>query len=170
MEQREFHPEVLSRRGEWISWGAALLGAAAWIFLLLTGNPVSVFLVIFEILMLLASIVISLGNYMDRHMVIRLGPEGIEYENGLRRAYLKWRDIQRVEVYPAGWSSRVRVLGETGRFAFRTLGEVHLRGETKDRIGFEKGWLILERILELSDLQEIKPADAPAGVRYYARK
>jgi hypothetical protein len=49
---------------------------------------------------------------------------------------------------------------------FRTLGEVHHRGELKGRMGFAAGESILQEILKKSALQETKHTEK--GL-YYAR-
>lgn len=170
LQQGEFRPELLSRRGELISWSAVLVVAAAWVILVLNGFSAPIALVVLEILLLLASSAISLGNWMDRRTVLRLEPDGVAFENGLRSTRLAWDDIREVRVYSSGWSSKVRVSGDDGHFSFRTLGEVRVRGETRDRIGFVQGRHILNRIVEAAGLREIKPADAQAGTRYYARE
>lgn len=163
---REYHPELLSRRGELTTWILGAAATVAWLILALGGYYVFPVLPVLAVLLVLAGMGISLGNWMDRHSLIRIDPMGIQYENGLRRTYFKWDEIVRVEVYAHRWGDKVLVLGENSRFDFRTLGEVKMRGETKGKMGFAAGGHILQTILSETGMKEI--AHDEDGY-YYAR-
>jgi len=161
----EFRSELLSRNGEFIAWSLALLLVAVWYLEGWIGFRITA-LVFLAIFMLLAAMSISLGNWMDRRTYIRLKEQGIEYSNGLRHTHLTWSEINEVQVFPSKWGKKVRVLGEHGYFAFRTLGEVKVQGEVKGRVGFQDGEYILRQILEQSRLHEVAHT---ANGYYYAR-
>ncbi len=78
----EYRPELLSRRGEYVAWGIALVAIAAWVILHLTDNPVFGGLTFLTVLLALSGIAISLGNWMDRRTILRLEPDGVWYDNG----------------------------------------------------------------------------------------
>ena len=153
-ERQAFHPELASRRGELIAWGSAVLVNGTWIGLLLFEQPLSFWLLILGIPLLLVAAGISLANWMDRNTVITLGAEGISFSNGLRHVHLEWFEIQEVRVLPAQWGKKVQVFGEQSYFGFHTLGEVTANGRVLGRTGFEDGERILEQILNRGRLRE----------------
>lgn len=163
----EFRPELISRRGEFISWVTTLMGLVTWAALIVIGESAPVGLIILTVFLLLAALSISLGNWMDRQTRIRLEVDGIGFQNGLRRAHLRWDEIQQVQVYPSNWGDKVRVLGPQARFDFRTLGEVTVRGDVKGRMGFVEGEKILEHILDKTHLREVQRSGSGY---YYARE
>lgn len=162
--QREYRPELLSRRGEFIAWGCGLLVCAAWLFLVATGNPVHRAIPFLAFFLVLSASGISLGNWMDRNTMIQIFSGGIHYQNGLRNASLKWLEISQVQVFPSNWGKKVRVLGDRSHFDFRTLGEVKISGETKGSMGFSDGELILKQIIEQS---QVKLSRQDGGSYYY---
>jgi len=163
---REYHPELIPRRGEWIAWGSTLIVSATWIILRLNQRPVFLAVPFLAITLMLAALGISLGNWMDRQTVIRLGEVGVEFDNGLRQVRLTWPEVHQVRVFPSRWGNKVQVFGEQVYFSFRTLGEVHLQGELKGRMGFENGEEILRQIVLLSGLQT---KEREGEVIYYVR-
>jgi hypothetical protein len=171
-ETKEFRPELISRRGEALAWGASLLLAAAWIALLISGKGANWMVPLLGIPLFLIALSISLGNWVERRTLLRLHPTGVEFQNGLRHVRLDWDGIQQVRVLPAQWGRRVQVIGESQHFQFLTLGEVRMQGELKGRVGFVAGESILAYILERGRLHQVSPADAalPNGSYYYARK
>lgn len=165
-ETREFQPERLPRRGEIIAWMLTGFAAAAWLILSRMGEPIFFAFKLLAILIAFSALAISLGNWMDRQTRLILKDDGIFFENGLRKVHLGWQEIHQVEVVPSSWGRKVRVLGQTGHFDFRTLGEVWLEGEVKGRMGFEKGEEILREILEKTHLKE---TTGPGNSRNYSR-
>jgi hypothetical protein len=167
----EYRPVLLSRRGEFIAWGAALLVAAAWVFLTLSARPVFLAMPILEVLLLFSAASITLGNWMDRRTFLRLSDQDVSFQNGLRDIRLKWHEIRKVYVIPTQWGKKVEVIGEREHFQFRTLGEVKVQGEVKGRMGFEKGDEVIDFIISKSGLQQIKQSgEGPGQGYYYARK
>lgn len=174
----EFRPELTSRRGELIAWGATLLVGAAWIVLVSSGQNAGFAAPFLAVVLLLAALSISLGNWMDRRTLLRIDEARITFRNGLRNVQLAWDQIRQVQVLPAQWGKKVRVVGERAEgqpahFEFLTLGEVKVLGEVKGRVGFREGEQILEQILERSGLHlvEEESAGRAAGNKryYYAR-
>ncbi|MGW8143595.1 MAG: hypothetical protein ACWGN2_04325 [Anaerolineales bacterium] len=155
-EEQVFRPELASRRGELIAWSSAVLVNGTWIVLLLLGQSLSFWLLILGIPLLLISFGISLANWMDRHTLLKLNPQGITYSNGLRNVKLGWLEIQEVRVLPAQWGRKVQVFGEQAYFGFQTLGEVEANGKLLGRTGFIEGEQVLEKILEEAALRETK--------------
>jgi hypothetical protein len=163
----EFRPELLSRRGEYVAWGIALVTTLAWLVLHLTDTPVFGGLTFLTVLLALSGMAISLGNWMDRRTILRLEPDGVWFDNGLRQVMLYWSEIRQVQVYPSAWGKKVHVIGNKAHFDFRTLGEVIYQGQVKGRLGFEKGELILGHILENARLKQVP---GPENSAYYARQ
>jgi hypothetical protein len=162
-----YHPELLSRRGEYVAGGLALLTFTAWFALHLMGVPANAGLRFLVLLLVSSAIAISLGNWIDRRTLLRIEPDGIGFDNGLRRVFLPWNEIHQVQVFPSTWGKKVNVIGDRGHFNFRTLGEVTLQGKIKGRLGFEKGDEILAHIL---DNTRLKRSTGPENIDYYARE
>lgn len=151
---REYRPKLIPRRGEWIAWGSALTVGATWLALRLIGRPVSWTLPFLAIILALAALSISLGNWVDRRTVIRLNESGIEFDNRLRHVKFAWPEIRHVYVLPSRWGDKVQVVGERAHFSFRMLGEVWYQGELKGRMGFNEGDEILHEIIASSGLKK----------------
>jgi MFS family permease len=163
--KREFHPELLPRRGEWTAWGLALAASVGMWFLDRSGY-VPAWAWIFWAFLLFSGLSISLGNWLDRNTVIWLETEGLRFENGLRRVRLDWDEVQRVAVLPARWGKSVQVIGDRSHFGFKTLGEVQFHGEVRGRTGFPDGQAILDVILRNAKLVLIEESN---NAYYYAR-
>jgi hypothetical protein len=166
LNEHEFHPELLSRKGEMIAWGSALLVGLAWLVVSLRGQPVILAVPILTVLLVLSGLSISLGNWMDRHTLILISDNGITFKNGLRNVELRWQEIRQVRVLPVHWGKKVQVFGDKVYFEFRTLGEVKLQGELKGRMGFAKGDEILRQIVLNGNLHIV---DQVGEGYYYAR-
>jgi hypothetical protein len=167
LNQSEFHPELISRRGELIAWVTSLMALSAWGILLLVGYSVHPALKFLAIFLLLSALSISLGNWMDRHTLLRMEADGVWFENGLRHTHLRWDEIQQVQVFPSNWGKKVHVLGDQAHFDFRTLGEVTIQGDVKGRMGFADGEAILKKILRETGLKQIERS---GNGEYYARQ
>lgn len=166
VENQEFTPERMSRRGEYTAWGMALLTAGAWIILDLASRPLPGGFRTLAVFLVVLALGISLSNWMDRRTSLQLGPEGVHFNNGLRNVTLDWGDIRRVEVLPGGWGKKVRVIGSSAYFEFRTLGEVRVQGDVKGRMGFPEGDKILQTILQKGGLHLVE--ETSGGARYYS--
>ena len=163
---REYHPELISRRGEMTAWLLGIIALAAWIFLLVGDYPVFFGLPVVAVVLLLAAFSISLGNWMDRQSVIRITSDRILFRNGVRHTELEWDQVEQVKRYKHRWGDKVHVIGEQSHFSFRTFGEVKVGGEVKGRMGFKDGDEILGILLESAELREIEHDE---GYSYYAR-
>ena len=150
--QGEFRPLLIPRRGEFYAWISVILVAVFWLLLNFNGNPTFVLVPLAGAGLLLAALLISLGNWVDRHTLISLDSDGIFFSNGLRKVRLIWQDVTQVRVLQTNWGKRVQVYGGNAYFTFRTLGEVNMMGKTQGRMGFENGDQILRQIILSSGL------------------
>jgi len=164
-EKREFRPELVSRRGEWTAWALALAASLGMWFLSRSGY-IPLWAWVFWAFLLFSGVSISLGNWLDRNSVIWLETDGIRFENGLRRVWLSWSEIQKVAVLPSRWGKSVQVIGEKSHFSFKTLGEVKFQGEVRGRTGFSEGQEILDVILHEAGLELVEESN---NAYYYAR-
>ncbi len=143
-----------------------------WILLIFFGQSLSFWLLILGIPLILIAAGMSLGNWMDRHTVLKLDSESIFFSNGLRHVQLKWQEIQEVRVLPAQWGKKVQVFSERSYFGFHTLGEVRANGKVVGRTGFVGGERVLEQILDravLSDVKQVEVGGEQEGY-YYSRE
>jgi hypothetical protein len=163
---REFHPELIPRKGERTAW---LLFAIALVFLavsLWSADALTWLAIVLVVLLFFSAGSISLGNWVDRKTVLNLDADGIRFQNGLRKVFMGWDEIQAVNVIESAWGQRVQVRGPATHFTFRTLGEVWMQGELKGQMGFTEGESILKEILQNSAL---KVSETTEKVRYYSR-
>jgi len=164
----EYRPEILPRRGELSAWILTSLSGAAWLVMEVTSTQKYFGILILFVFFLLSALIISLGNWMDRHTQIVIHENSILFQDGLRLIDLSWDEIQHVEIYPSKWGNKVRVLGNERRINYRTLGEISLKGEVKGRMGFIDGEEITNKILDKSQLKQVNISEE--GVYYYSRK
>ena len=162
---REFRPELMPRKGEFNAWALAI-GLGIVLYLAISAWPDSLtFLVLFEVVMVFFALAISLGNWMDRRTVLRLGADGVSFENGIRSTRLGWPDIQNVAVVETRSGKRVQVQGEQLHFTFKTLTVMSMFGQSVHS-GFANGQEILDMVLQSGNLKLTKEEQ---GVYYYAR-
>ena len=162
-----FHPTVIPRRGEAYAWGSTLFllgGLALWT--LLTDSPPPWAFWLFVAFFGLSALSISLGNWMDRHTLLRLQPDGVFFTNGVRRVFLPWESIHSVRVAPDEFGKRVYVRGEGGHFTFRTLSRVKVAGRIQGAFGFPDGETILGHILAAAGLEQ---QETSGEETYYGR-
>ncbi len=164
---REYHPELLSRKGEFIAWLSTGLVFSGWFILFISNKPVTRAIPFLGIFLLVCAIGISLGNWMDRRTSLQIFSDGIHFENGIRKTTIKWQEIQQIQIFPSNWGRKVRLIGPTSHFDFRTLGEVKVQGEIKGKMGFAEGEMILSHILEKTNLSLVNQS---GNSYYYARK
>ncbi len=161
---REFRPEFLPRRGEIMAWIAAI-GLFVGLFMATDRWGTQPFVYwAFAGLVAFSALSISLGNWMDRRSVIRMGADGIAFENGVRSVRLTWPEVQNVAVIPTRLGKRVQVQGATSHFTFKTMSESTLGGQQL-RTGFAEGQEILEVVLKECGLRVKAEKD---GMIYYA--
>jgi hypothetical protein len=113
-----------------------------------------------------AACLISLGNFVDRRTQLEIIPDGVVFKNGLRTVNLSWGEIREVRVFPSNLGDKVQVFSDKTFFQFRTLGEVHMNGEIKGRMGFTQGDSILRTLVLRAGLQIV---DRTGDGYYYAR-
>ena len=165
--EREFRPELLSRRAEVLSWSLSLVMLVTW--WLLQANQAryttaAVFLLVF---LVFAAVGTSLSNWIERRTVMRMDEGGVGFKNGLRDVRFAWAEIKTVRVLPSqAGSRRVQVISETAHFEFRTLAELKLSGVIKGQSGFADGDRILDEIIRRSQLTR---HESTAPYTYYAR-
>ena len=152
---QEFRPLIENRRTELFAWIlAVIMILSTWLFPATTsiGQLFTVLLVGF---FSLSAILITFGNWLERHTLLVLTDTGIEYKNGIHHVQINWREIKEVRIYPSGKGSKVVVYSDYEHLSFQTQTEVLKDGKVKIRYGFEKGEEILKMILQRSDLRSV---------------
>jgi hypothetical protein len=162
---REFYPELMPRRGELMAWLAGIGMLIGLFFATSRWGAQSFVFWTFAALLLFSAVSISLGNWMDRRSVIRLGADGIAFENGVRSVRLTWPEVQNVAVVPTRLGKRVQIQGAQSHFTFKTMSESTLAGQ-QIRTGFADGQEIFDTVLKECGLQVKAEKD---GMTYYAR-
>ena len=120
MEGR-FAPRELDRYGERLAWSLAVALAALAIFLFWRrGVWIGSLIVIFSVC-IVAAILISYGNWMERRTEIQLMEQAVVYRNPLRELLVEWASVKAVYIYPRGDGWRVIVEGD------RTVREKRFR-------------------------------------------
>jgi hypothetical protein len=103
---REYHPELISRKGELIAWGTGLLVVIGWMILKLSDRSVTKAIPFLAVFLILSGCAISLGNWMDRHTSLAFDEDAIEYHNGLRSVRALWMEINEVRVTLSQWGKK----------------------------------------------------------------
>lgn len=160
LEGREFRPELLSRRGEYVAWGSSLAAIATWSILLMRGDRIHPALIFLSCFVLLSAMALSLGNWVDRNTSMHIDEHGIEFNNRLRHVNLRWDQIDQVQVDPSRMGKKVRVIGSQGHFDFRTLAEIRSMGKVKGAMGFAEGEKILAYMLQKSGLRVVQRSES----------
>jgi hypothetical protein len=153
-ETKAYTPELLPRRGEFTAWVLTVVITLGFYFLSRPG-PIPAVAWLFVIFFAFSAASISLGNWMDRRTFIRMEPDGIVFENGLRKTHLTWDAIEEVRTSPERWGLSVQVLGGRVHFAFSTLGEMQFGGQVHVRTGFAEGKVILDEIIRAAGLTKM---------------
>lgn len=166
MFEKDLRPELNSRRGEGTAWVLTAIVTLAMGVLILQVGKIPVAAWVFWGFLFFAAFSISLGNWMDRKTLLRVGVDGIAFENGLRKVALIWPEVEKVNVLPLRWGRSVQVISSGSHFEFRTLGKVQYQGEVRGRLGFAEGQAVLDEILKSTDLVLKKEEN---GSYYYSR-
>jgi hypothetical protein len=165
-EDKLFYPEKLPSKGERVAWILTVTAGITWIILFALKITVLWIIPVIFMTFFLSSILIHMGNWIDRKTVISLNKNGLIFQDGLRNIEIEWGAVEKVEIFPSQWGKKVTVNGGGRRFNFRTLGVVELSGEIKGKIGFIEGEMILNTILERSQLSSVHKL---ANSYYYTR-
>jgi hypothetical protein len=165
LEDKEYHPELLPRRGEWLAWLTSIGLLVGLYFADRRLGDMALPYWIFAGLLIFFAMSISLGNWMDRQSSIRVGADGMAFKNGLRSVRLAWSEIQNVMVMPTRLGKRVEVMGSQAHFSFKTMWSSGITGQDM-RTGYSDGQKILEIIIRESGLSQRSERD---GMLYYAR-
>lgn len=140
-EQRQlvYRPTPSSRQGELIAWLCALgAGAGTFVLRLQTGRAMAVGLGL-TAFFLLAGVLISFGQWIDRATSIRLEQDQVVYRSPLRRTRLPWPEIRQLWAAETGGGWRVGVGGQGKGFAFRTPSTLSFASMGSMPVGIAKG-------------------------------
>jgi len=168
IQEGTFRPLLPTRKGETYAWGiVALLSAAAIITYLAAKGIPWPFWVLYGFF-LLAAVLTSFSNWVDRHTILKIAPDKLEFRNGLRSVSLPWDKIVEVTVRADRWGKRVQVRGEGEQhFAFRTVAQIEIHeGEKEDLFGFREGEALIETIVQKAGLT---PRAESTGESKYTR-
>ena len=166
---QEFQPLRTSPRLEILLWGASVLVVSLAVFVpgYLSNAGFCINTLLF--FSILSAILLSLNSWNERKKLLRLDNGGVSFRNGLRQVEMKWDEISRVQIIPSNIGDKIIVQSENTMFIFHTLGEMKVKGEVKDRTGFEQGQAILETILGRSGLAEMERRQDNSSY-YYVRE
>ncbi len=134
-----YRPFAPNRRGERVAWACTGFLGVTVAVILWRGAPVSIFALVLLLFFLLASLLISYGNWMDTRLAILTTPQHVFYRSPLRKVALVWDAIVEIRVVKVGRGWRVAVIGQDGYFTFRTGCELGSHSGQKLRIGIDGG-------------------------------
>lgn len=153
-----------SRRGEVVAWslaGVMLVPVVLW----REDRLVWLASVVVFGMLALSAVMISFGGWVERHTKICMDATGLAFFNGLRKVQMAWEEIKQIRVHSTAYGDKIFISSDKDQFSFKTLGKLIVRGQEKDRMGFEKGQEILKIILERSGL--LGKAQLSDGYSYY---
>ncbi|MEJ2486214.1 MAG: hypothetical protein P8Y72_04360 [Anaerolineales bacterium] len=162
---RTYKPIKNSRRPEFLAW---LLSFCLVLFLFI--SPVGGFFrlggIVLGSFFLVSAVVISLGNWQNRKLFLRLSKDNIRFFNGIKESSVGWDEIQRVEVFRGRFNDKINLVSESGRISFDIVGLEQLNRDKIPHYGFQEGEEILNLILDQTNLNEQKQNEAG----YYYQK
>jgi hypothetical protein len=137
--EETFRPLPPNRRGESIAWSCAVVvgvvsGALFW-----QSGQISSLAVFLFIFFSLSALLISFGNWMEAHTLIRLSSEQVVYHSPVRKVTLALDDVRELWVSSAGRGWRIVVRGEGGFFSYRSAARLGGRFDQAVYIGIEHG-------------------------------
>jgi hypothetical protein len=162
----EFKPVISGRRSEIYGWLLVVLMGGAWWTMGRQGISYAGFILLFFFVFLILAAGTSLANWMERRTLLRLTPDHIHFENGLRNVTLSWDEIREVQVLPTRRGQSVEIVGRNRHFHFQIARDVEVLGTVLGRVGFADGKQILAEILSHTELQKIERSQPG---RYYTR-
>lgn len=145
-------PAVAPRRGEWIAWMCtlgAIVGSGLWAARSGSVPALGIGLTVF---FALAASLISFGSWVDRNTVIEWGPTRVDYRSPLRRASLRWDEVEAIWAVPTADSWRVGVRGGDQVFAFHTGGKMRFGSSGEMAVGFQGGSSLAATIRRRAEL------------------
>jgi len=161
-----YKPIKNSRRSEIIAWLFSFL----LIILLLISSERGFFRIggiILGSFFLISAVIISLGNWQNRKILLKLSEDQIWFFNGVKETRIKWYEIQRVEVYKGRFNDKINLISETERINFDIVGLEQLKQDKNPHYGFQEGVEILNIILDRTNLKVQKHEET--GYYYYQK-
>jgi hypothetical protein len=134
-----YRPFTPNRRGERVAWACTGFLGVTVVVIIWRGATVSIFALMLLFFFLLASLLISYGNWMDTRLAILTTSQHVYYRSPLRKVELVWDAIVEMRVVKAGRGWRVAVIGHEGYFTFRMGCELRGRSGQRLRIGIDGG-------------------------------
>lgn len=165
--RHEYKPILVSRRPEISAWLLTICLVFLVVFSDFQGlTRVGLYLLL--VFIGLSALMMSLGNWIDRHTALVIDHQGVRYSNGARGVSLTWGDISRVEVIPTRFGDRIIISSENDGFRYQSLGKITMNNKISGQVGFEEGEQILAVILEQSGLSDVPARQSGRGY-YYSR-
>jgi hypothetical protein len=134
-----FRPFPPNRRGEFIAWSSAVVVGLVTGLLSWQSGRISSLAIFLFVFFSLSAIIISFGNWMEAHTLIRLSPEHVVYQSPVRKVTLALNDVRELWVSSAGRGWRIAVRGEGGYFSYRSAVRLGGRRNQGVYIGIEHG-------------------------------
>jgi hypothetical protein len=147
-----FRPLPPNRRGEFIAWSSAVVlglvgGVSFW-----QGGRISSLAIFLFVFFSLSAMIISFGNWMEAHTLIRLSSKHVAYHSPVRKVTLALNDVCELWVSSAGRGWRIAVRGEGGFFSYRSAARLGGRLKQEVYIGIEHGERLAALIRSMAQL------------------
>lgn len=161
-------PEAGSRRPEALSWAFAVVLFGILFFMRPELQALRFGAWALGLFFGFSGAVMTLGNWLERNTSMRLNLQEIALVRPLQTLGMKWDEVDRVDVMTKSNARRVFVQGRGVKFSFRPATRVEIRGKIRDEYGFLESEKIIETILTMAKISEIRH-DLVNGY-YYAKE
>lgn len=156
-EPQRFSPREIDRYGERLAWSLGVALAALTLFMYWRQGAWIASLIVVSSLCLMAALLITYGNWMERSTKIEVTEQGLLYHNPLRELNLPWESIQAVSIYSRGDGWRVIVEGDAGAFSFQTQTSLRLGWGRQVDTGIVGGDKLVSMIVGTASLSPPQP-------------
>lgn len=146
-EARCFKPQALDRYGERLAWSLAAALTALTLFMFWRQGVWIAALIVITSLCIVAALLISYGNWMERRTEIEVTAQGLRYRNPLRELRADWGSIMAVFIYPRGDGWRVIIESDSTSFSFQTQTTLRLGWGREVETGIIDGLLLTSNIV-----------------------
>jgi hypothetical protein len=151
-EPRRFSPREIDPYGERLAWSLGVALTALTLFMYWRQGAWIATLIVLSSLCVVAALLVSYGNWMERKTEIEISEGTLRYRNPLRELRIPWDSIRAATIYPRGDGWRAIIEGEAGAFTFQTETSLKLGWGRQVETGIVDGQSLVSAIIGTADL------------------